>query len=133
MNNEELTKKLFAALDCLLALDEPCTAGKYICETHNIKPDTRSVRKFAKETLKLAKEKFNKELNMKGRKLSRKQPPRWACKTQFFDGGRVAASIFPCDANRENSFESTPICDVYIDVFDTKSQAEQFKNDAYNC
>ena len=58
---------------------------------------------------------------------------KYAVKTKFFDNGRVSATVFSCDENMKANSKSYPSYDEYIDIFDTREEAENWKQDAYNC
>jgi len=57
---------------------------------------------------------------------------KYAVKTRFTDNGKVSSVVFGCDDDLQPSSKCGAAYDEYIDVFDTKEQAEQFKEEAYN-
>ena len=55
---------------------------------------------------------------------------KYACIQQYFDNGKVKAFVQPVADDEKDKFISDMDKDLYIDVFDTKKQAEDFAKGA---
>ncbi len=52
---------------------------------------------------------------------------RYAVGIRYYDSGRIESYIKPCDHSQAGSFEfDMGIYDLYIDVFDSRYQAESY-------
>jgi hypothetical protein len=51
---------------------------------------------------------------------------KFACIQQYFDNGKVSARVQSVPDDREDSFTSNKDEDLYIDIFETKVEAEKF-------
>ena len=56
---------------------------------------------------------------------------KYATRVNFFDNGKVTASVFPCDDDQKTGSKTMRTHDEYIDVFDTKQEAEKWKKEAF--
>lgn len=52
---------------------------------------------------------------------------KWACKQQYFDDGRVFKQVYSVSDDAMDSEKSTAGYDEYVDVFDTRAEAEEFR------
>jgi len=58
---------------------------------------------------------------------------KYACRQRYFDNGLVTAVVYPViDENYKGYRKEFATCDEYVDVFDSKKEAEQCKQDALN-
>lgn len=50
---------------------------------------------------------------------------KYACIQQYFDNGKVKAFVQSVD-DKVDEFKSNLDCDLYVDVFDTKQEADKW-------
>ena len=50
---------------------------------------------------------------------------------KFYDGGQVKACVIPADADAESYYKNKPVYDEYGDIFDTRKEAEEWRQQAY--
>ena len=51
---------------------------------------------------------------------------KYACISQYFDNGKVKAFVHPVCENQVDEFKSTIDSDLYVEVFSSKEEAEQW-------
>ena len=51
---------------------------------------------------------------------------KYAVEAKIFNNGKAVARVRPAMDGEEDSYSETRSCDIYIDVFDTKEEAEDF-------
>lgn len=51
---------------------------------------------------------------------------KYAVEARIFDSGKIITKVRPAHEGEENANSSREKCDVWIDIFDTKEEAEAF-------
>ncbi len=51
---------------------------------------------------------------------------RYAVEARIFSNGKIMAKVRLAQEGEESGCQETRLCDVWIDVFDTKQEAERF-------
>ncbi len=52
---------------------------------------------------------------------------------KYFDTGKVEVSMSPCNSEDKAGSEERKGFDLYIDVFETKQEAEEFRQECETC
>lgn len=55
---------------------------------------------------------------------------KWAVEQSYFDNGRVRVRVRQAEEGEVARNEERTRCDFYVDIFDSKKEAEQFAADA---
>ena len=51
---------------------------------------------------------------------------RYAVEARIFNHGKIVAKVREAGTDEENGCRETRTCDIWVDVFDTQKEAEQF-------
>lgn len=51
---------------------------------------------------------------------------QYAVEARIFDTGKIVAKVRPAQDGEESRVYETRICDVWVDVFDTPEEAQEF-------
>lgn len=51
---------------------------------------------------------------------------RYAVEARVFDNGKIITKVRPAEEGETDSNKDTAKCDIWIDIFDTRYEAEQF-------
>ena len=51
---------------------------------------------------------------------------KYAVESKIFNNGKAVVKVRPARDGEEDSYSETRSCDIYIDVFDSKEDAEAF-------
>lgn len=51
---------------------------------------------------------------------------KYAVEARIFDNGKIIAKVRPAEDGEESYMTETKLCDIWVDVFDGKEEAEDF-------
>lgn len=51
---------------------------------------------------------------------------RYAVEARVFNNGKIVAKVRSAEDGETNRLENKEMCDVWVDVFDSKSEADEF-------
>lgn len=51
---------------------------------------------------------------------------KFAVEARIFDNGKIIVKVRPAEDGEESSMTETKLCDIWVDVFDTKEEADDF-------
>lgn len=51
---------------------------------------------------------------------------KYAVEARIFNNGKIIAKVRPAEDWEEDSMTETALCDIWVDVFDSRAQAEDF-------
>lgn len=51
---------------------------------------------------------------------------KFAVEARIFDNGKIIAKVRPAEDGEESSMTEAKLCDIWVDVFDTKYEADDF-------
>ena len=54
---------------------------------------------------------------------------KYAVEARIFDNGRIVAKVRPAKEGETSHMEENRACDVWVDVFDSETEAHQFCRD----
>ena len=51
---------------------------------------------------------------------------KFAVEARIFNNGKIIAKVRPAEDGEESCMAETKLCDIWVDVFDTKAEADDF-------
>lgn len=51
---------------------------------------------------------------------------KFAVEARIFNNGKIIVKVRPAEDGEESSMTETKLCDIWVDVFDTKEEADDF-------
>lgn len=56
----------------------------------------------------------------------RGKPMKYAVEARIFNNGKIIAKVRPAEDGEESHMTETKLCDIWVDVFDSREEAEDF-------
>lgn len=54
---------------------------------------------------------------------------KWAVEARIFDSGKIVVKVRPALEDEQEGCTETRTCDIWVDIFDTQTEAEKFARD----